>query len=87
MKYLISFLKKIILVFVLFYIWKIASTYVNPVFVPSPEVVISDFIQTIQSGMLLKALKYSFVRITVATLISATVAIPIGIFAYNFKLA
>lgn len=87
MKYLISFLKKIILIFVLFYIWKIASTYVNPVFIPSPELVISDFIQTMKSGMLMKALKYSFIRITVATLISATIAIPIGILAHNFKIA
>lgn len=87
MKYLISMMKKIILIFVILYIWKIASSYVNPVLVPSPESVLADFIETIQSGMLLKSLKYSFLRITAATVLSALVAIPVGILAYNFKLA
>lgn len=83
----ISLMKKAILILILLYIWKIASSYVNPVLLPSPEVVLADLIETIHSGMLLKALKYSFVRITIATILSALVAIPIGILAHNFKLA
>lgn len=78
--------KKILLLIVIILGWEIASRYANPVFVPKPETVMKDFIETVQSGMMWKALYYSFLRITVATVLSAVVAIPIGVITYNYKL-
>lgn len=78
--------KKILLLLLIIGVWEIASRYANPVFVPKPEVVWKDFIETVQSGMMWKAFYYSFLRITVATVLSAVVAIPVGVITYNCKL-
>lgn len=80
-------LKNIILLIFLIIIWGIISEYSNPIFIPKPSKVFEDFVEVIGNGLLFKALKYSFLRITVATLISALAAIPIGILIYNVKIA
>lgn len=80
-------LKNIIILLALITIWGVVSEYSNPVFIPQPIKVFEDFVESIQNGQLFSALKYSFLRITIATLISAAIAIPVGVFIYNVKIA
>lgn len=84
---MIKFLKKIGLIIFIVFIWNLAAKKVNPIFVPSPQSVLEDLVLSYKSGMLIKALKYSFLRITVATLVSGLIAIPIGLLIYNVRLA
>jgi NitT/TauT family transport system permease protein len=80
-------LKTAILLISLIAIWGIAAEHSNPIFIPTPLKVLGDFIEVIKTGQLFKALQYSFLRITIATLISALISIPIGLFIYNVKIA
>ena len=79
--------KNILLLILIIVIWDIAAAHSNPVFIPKPLKVMEDLKEMFYNGQLLQALKYSFLRITSATLISALIAIPIGILIYNVKLA
>lgn len=78
--------KRLILLISLIIIWYIASLHSNPVFVPSPMKVFDDLIISIKSGMMFEAIKYSFIRITIATILSACLSIPMGLLIYNFKI-
>lgn len=80
-------IKKIFLLIIVIATWQILSLIFNPIFVPSPTAVLTDFIESILNGSLFIAIKYSFLRITCATLISAVVAIPIGLLVYNSRIA
>ena len=80
-------LKTAILLISLIIIWGIAAKHSNPIFVPTPSKVFEDFVEVIKTGQLFKALKYSFLRITIATFVSALISIPIGLLIYNVKLA
>ena len=60
---------------------------VNPLFVPDPKVVFSNLVEMIKSGQLFIAIKYSFLRITIATLLSGVIAFPIALLVYNSKIA
>jgi NitT/TauT family transport system permease protein len=68
-------------------IWAICSNYVNPLFLPKPTKVLQSFGELFSNGMLFKSLEYSFLRITVATLLSAAVSIPLGLLVVNYKVA
>lgn len=48
-------------------------------FIPSPSVVLSALIGLIQTGQLLPGLLFSFLRITIATILSMTVAVPLAL--------
>ena len=67
-------------------IWNVVAAQVNPIFIPEPTNVFEAFIEVIKSGQLFKALQYSFLRITIATFISALIAIPVGILIYNVRI-
>ena len=82
-----TFLKRIGLLISILAIWAITSKHVNPLFVPNPKIVFIDLISTLESGQLLMAIKYSFLRITVATFISGLIAFPIAILVYNSNIA
>ena len=58
--------------------WWIGSKLTSPIFIPSPAVVIESFVKMVLSGQLWIAAKYSFVRITIASVVSAVFAILIG---------
>lgn len=60
---------------------------VNPLFVPAPEQVFKNFIELFQNGDLWIATKYSIIRISIATLISAAIAYPVALLVFNCKLA
>lgn len=68
-------------------IWDIASKNANPLFVPNPKTVIQNLIMLIQNGEIFIAIRYSFLRVTVAAFMSAMVAMPIALLVYNIRLA
>ena len=67
-------------------LWSIGSQFTLPLFLPKPTKVFNSFIELLNNGMLLNGLLYSFVRITVAMLLSALISIPLGVFIVNNKL-
>lgn len=73
-----------LIIFIIF-VWWLASEQTNPIFIPEPIKVWDAFVEVIKNGQIFKALEYSFLRITVATFISALVSIPAGIFIHNIK--
>ena len=79
--------KRILLLISILIIWDIISKHTNPLFIPSPQSVISDFIIMFQNGQMFKAVKYSFARITIATFISGVISFPIALLIYNSRLA
>lgn len=79
-------MKRCVLFISVLLIWKISSKYINPIFVPSPESVFNDFKLLLTNGELLIAIRYSFLRITVATLISSLISIPIALLIHNTKI-
>lgn len=81
-----NILKRLILLIIILFIWYIGSLHFNPVFIPSPIKVFNDLLETMQSGMIFKAIQYSFIRITIATILSACISIPMGLLIYNFKI-
>lgn len=82
-----TFIKRIILLIFVLLIWKLSSQKVNPLFIPSPKSVFESLIETAKSGQLFMAIKYSFLRITAATLLSALIAFPIALLVYNLQIA
>lgn len=82
-----TFIKRLVLFISIFLIWEISSHNANPLFIPSPESVFNSLIDSISSGTLFKAIQYSFLRITVATVISALIAFPVALFVHNSRIA
>lgn len=82
-----TFIKRLALLISVIIIWDMCSKNVNPLFVPDPKVVFTDLVEMIKTGQLLMAIKYSFLRITIATFISASIAFPIALLVYNSKIA
>lgn len=79
--------KNMLLILSIILIWAIAAHYINPVFIPSPIKVFNDLLEVVKNGQLFIALRYSFLRITLATTISGLISIPIGLITYNIPLA
>ena len=77
--------KKILLILILLVTWEIAARNSSPLFIPNPVVVVQDLAETIKNGSLVKAIRYSFSRITIATFLSSAVSIPIGLLSYNCR--
>lgn len=78
--------KRIILLSVILLFWWFLSQKINNLFIPKPSAVMNSFIESIKSGMLIKAFLYSFRRILIATCISAGVAFPLGVMIHNYKI-
>jgi len=68
-------------------VWDVCSKNVNQLFVPDPKVVTANMIEMIKTGQLFIAIKYSFLRITIATFLSALIAFPIALLVFNSKIA
>lgn len=77
--------KKMLLILILLVTWEIAARNSSPLFIPDPVVVVQDLVETIKNGSLVKAIRYSFSRITIATFLSSAVSIPIGLLSYNCR--
>ena len=82
-----TLIKRVVLFTCIILIWGICSRNANPLFVPDPKVVFENLIASIQSGQLWMAIKYSFLRITTASLLSATIAFPVALLVYNSRIA
>ena len=80
-----KFIKRIIPILIILALWSIGSRYTSPLFLPRPSKVLESFIGLAQNGMLFRSIIASFLRITIATLISAAVSIPIGLLVANYK--
>lgn len=66
-------------------LWQIGSMVTIPLFVPSPVSVWEAMVGLYETGQLLPGLAYSFTRITVASLISMCVAVPIALLICSVK--
>lgn len=82
-----KYIKSICLAVVILMTWSVAANYSNPVFIPKPQRVFGDFVDMLCNGQLLKAILYSFLRITIATFISVILSVPIGLLIFNYKFA
>lgn len=80
-------MKKIFLLIATMITWYCLSKVVNPLFIPDPFKVLNDAYILFLDGTLIKAICYSFTRITIATFLAGCVAIPIGILVFNSKIA
>lgn len=76
---------KIIPIIVVLIFWTVGSRYINPLFLPSPIKVSNSFVQLAKNGLLLKSIISSFTRITIATLLSCVISVPIGLLVTNYK--
>ena len=78
-------MKKIFGVVALLVIWQLGSMMTTPLFIPSPISTWAALIGLIQTGQLIPGLMYSFTRISVATILSISTAIPLALLIYAVK--
>src|SRR5262245_5019163 len=69
----------------LLWTWISHQSFVNPVFVPPPEKVWGAARGFLSEGDLLNDVQVSFLRVSAGFLLSALMAIPIGVFMGAFK--
>src|SRR5690554_360194 len=79
-------IKRVLPIAIVIITWWIASRFSNSLFLPNPMKVGETFLELIQNGMLIDSLKASFLRITTATLLSVSIAVPIGLLVANYKI-
>lgn len=80
-------LRKFVLVLTILLLWEAVSRRYNPLFVPSPRQVFSDLVCLVRNGELLIAARYSFLRVTVAAILSGVIAFPAALLIYNSRIA
>ena len=68
-------------------IWYKVSLTSNPLFVPNPVNVFEDFIVLLSDAKIFIHFWYTFKRIMIATCLSGIIALPLGLFIYNSKIA
>ena len=78
-------MKKIFGILILLCIWQIGSMMTTPLFIPSPLSVWEALIGLIETGQLISGLWYSLTRISIATILSMTIAIPLALLIYAIK--
>lgn len=71
-------IKRLVLFMAVLGIWYISTLFISPVFIPSIQSVFNGLIGLIKNGQLIYGIFYSFSRITIASVISASIAIPVG---------
>ena len=78
-------MKKLFGILILLVIWQVGSMMTTPLFVPSPVSVYEAMIGLLETDQLLDGLLYSLTRISIATLISMGIAIPLALLFYTVK--
>lgn len=78
-------LKRILPILLIVIAWAIGSKFSSPLFLPDPYKVLVSFGDLLKNGVLTESLQASFIRITIATLISAGISIPLGLLIVNYK--
>lgn len=68
-------------------LWDVFSRNMNPLFVPAPKTVFLSLWEMLKNGQLVMAIKYSFLRITIATFLSGLIAFPVALLVFNSKIA
>ena len=84
MKKIVYFLLSIMIIIGL---WYCISLKVNPLFIPNPLNIFDDFKVFVTNGTLFIHLWYTFKRIMIATCLSGAIALPLGLFVRNSKIA
>lgn len=74
-----------LLVIFLIVAWHIASLFAKPMFVPSPYSVMMSLVDLASTNQLWYGILYSFTRITVAAIISMSLAVPIALIIYGVE--
>lgn len=77
--------KRIVLLMAVLIIWSVSSSCTNQIFVPSPQSVFENLWTLILNGEIFIAIKYSFLRVSTAALLSASVSIPAALLIFNVK--
>ena len=72
---------------IIIFVWYQVSLTANPLFVPNPLIVLDDFKILLSNGIIFIHLLYTFKRIMIATCLSGAIALPLGLFIRNFKIA
>ena len=80
-------MRRLISLFVFIFIWCVGSYFLPPLFIPSPLEVANSIFIMCKSGLLLKSLLFSFLRISVATLFSISISLAVGLLIVNSKKA
>ena len=80
-------MRRLISLFVFIFIWCVGSYFLPPLFIPSPLEVANSIFIMCKSGLLLKSLFFSFLRISVATLFSISISLAVGLLIVNSKKA
>ena len=83
--YLRKKIRSFSLLFILISFWFIGSKYVNPLFLPSPKDIIKTTFTLITNGILFQSLISSFVRISIATILSVSISVTLGLIIINSK--
>lgn len=78
-------MKKIAGVLALLAVWQVGSMMTTPLFVPSPMSVLDALVGLAETGQLIPGLTYSFSRITIAAIISMSIAVPLALLVCAFK--
>jgi NitT/TauT family transport system permease protein len=66
--------------------WLSGQSWINPVFIPSPARVWGIARELLSGGNLWADIRISLVRVTAGFLLSAALAVPIGVFIGSFKI-
>ena len=72
---------------IIIFVWYQVSLTANPLFVPNPLIVLDDFKILLSNGTIFTHLLYTFKRIMIATCLSGAIALPLGLFIRNSKIA
>lgn len=78
-------MKKIVGVLALLIMWQLGSMMTTELFIPSPIATWNALIGLIETGQLIPGLIYSFSRISIATLLSVGVAVPLALLICSSK--
>lgn len=79
-------LKRVLLLIAILAIWEISAKYTNPIFIPDPKRVFENLWILIRNGEIFIAIKYSFLRVSIAAFLSASIAIPVALLIFNSKI-
>lgn len=70
---------------ILLVLWSLGSMALSPLFLPSPLSVLASLRDMMMTGLIVEAWYQSFIRITVATMLSVVVSIPIGLMMSGYS--
>lgn len=73
-------------VFIVLIFWQLGSSQINELFLPSPLKILETFKVMLTTNILIESLISSFVRISIATILSAMLSIFIGLLVVNYSL-